>query len=139
MAKFVSLPDLHWVGGDFPWQLQSALVWESDALGTIRVPSGYRTDLASVPRLPIIHALAGGRAHMPAVLHDFLYEHHNTLRITRKQADVAFLQAMIAVDEPANAFTRYAMYFGVRMGGWFVWRRHKPHADDRIRSHERDE
>lgn len=37
------------------------------------VPAGYVTDLASVPRVPFVYLVAGGRARKAAVIHDWLY------------------------------------------------------------------
>lgn len=122
MSRFVEIPDLQWVGGDMPWLLKTRMVFISDAAGEIVVPEGFRTDLASVPRLPFIHLWTGGRANMPAVLHDYLYS-GGMPDITRAQADRAFLESMAAVDEPKWAITRRAMWLGVRVGGWRYFRR----------------
>lgn len=121
MTRILELPELLWVGGSYPWELQSRLVFQSDEAGTIIVPAHYRTDLASVPRIPGIHAWTGGRANMPAVIHDYLYD-CCTAYMTRRQADRAFLEAMRAIREPRRAPTRWAMYLGVRLGGWRSWR-----------------
>lgn len=77
----------------------------------VTVPAGFATDLASVPRLPGAYLLFGGRARRSAILHDYLY----VTRWDRKFADNAFLAAMRA--EGVGAFTRWAMWLGVRVGG----------------------
>ena len=81
------------------------------------VPTGFYTDLASIPAparmvLPVndIHARS-------SVLHDYLYAFHRRLRLTRKQADDIFLQAMKSDKVPY--WKRYTMYLGVRLGGGF--------------------
>ena len=122
MSQFITIPELRWAGGEYPWEVVSPLVWEDDEIGRVIVPSGYCTDLASVPRIPLVYAWTGGRANMPAILHDYLYDCW-TDRITRKQADQAFLRAMGAMREPGAWLTRRAMYAGVRVGGWRGWRK----------------
>lgn len=85
----------------------------------VTVPAGFTTDLASVPRLPGAYLLFGGRARRSAILHDYLY----MTRWDRKFADDAFLAAM--KTEGVNAFTRWAMWLGVRVGGSAYYDRHE--------------
>lgn len=48
-------------------------MYQSDVIGTLCVPRGFRTDFASVPRLPVAYLLAGGKANAAAVVHDWMY------------------------------------------------------------------
>ena len=110
-----------------PWSLESRCVYLTEVLGepeTIEVPAGYRTDLASVPRLPGIYWRVGNRAVLPSIVHDYLFEHdpHNW---GRKVADRIFLEAMTDEKDPPWPTTRWAMYMGVRLGGWRAWRRYR--------------
>jgi hypothetical protein len=75
------------------------------------VPAGFETDLASVPRLPLMYMLFGGKAREAAALHDWLY----TVRRDREFADSCFYAAM---RNEEDAITRAAMWLGVRVGGW---------------------
>lgn len=118
-GHFDLLPSIQWVGGSLPWELTSSMIWQDDEAGTIIVPVGFRTDLASVPRLPYVFALTGNRASMPAVLHDFLY--HNDL-VTREVADRIFYDAMTALNDPKSKLLRVLMYNGVRFFGGRHWR-----------------
>lgn len=122
MKKFLKLPEMRWVSYKHGWRLTSHLIFRSDTHGLVVVPVGFETNLASVPRLPMIHLLAAGRANMPAVLHDFLYGCCKT-NLTRKEADKIFLEAMRDIAEPASALTQFAMYIGVRIGGRRHWRK----------------
>ncbi|MEP3857279.1 MAG: DUF1353 domain-containing protein [Porticoccus sp.] len=122
MSSFLKIPPVTWVGGKYPWRLDGDLVFKSDKIGLIIVPRGYLTDFASVPRLPIIRWAAGGRASMPAIVHDYLYD-CCTKHITRAEADASFLDAMTAIDDPSWAVTRRIMWLGVRAGGWAAWRK----------------
>jgi hypothetical protein len=76
------------------------------------VPPGFKTDLASVRRFPVMYWLFGGKARKSAVLHDWLYR--ETQR-DRAWCDNVFLTAMRS-EEPA--WRRAIMWLGVRMGGW---------------------
>jgi hypothetical protein len=98
---------------DGQWVVCVSLVFASLVAGmVITVPAGFRTDLASVPRLPLIYWLCGGRANKPATLHDYLY---STGLVPRAIADAIFLEAMAAVGVPR--VYRLLMWAGVRVGG----------------------
>ena len=98
---------------DGEWRLAKPLTYSSEVAGrVITVPAGFKTDLASVPRLPVVYWLCGGRANKPAVVHDFLY---STGILARDIADAVFLEAMGVVGVPF-AYRRL-MWAGVRLGG----------------------
>lgn len=94
------------------WRLLSPLVYSSDLAGTITVPSGFLTDFASVPRLPVTFLLAGDCGHAAAVIHDFLYTTH---QVSRATADAVFREALRAGGEPG--WRAWLMWAGVRIGG----------------------
>jgi hypothetical protein len=79
----------------------------------IVVPEGFVTDLSSVPRLPIVYWLYGGRARKAAVPHDFLYQTHICPKAI---ADGVFLEAMGLIPD-LPAWARAAMHKGVVLGG----------------------
>jgi len=126
MAAFLSKPELKWVGGDYPWELTENLEYVSERHGYFCIPAGYRTDFASVPRLPFAYWAAGGKAVLPSILHDHCYD-CRTAVMTRKQADKVFLEAMKAASDPASGFTRWVMYAAVRAGGGRGWQRDSSH------------
>jgi hypothetical protein len=95
------------------YALEQPLVYESDLVGRITVPTGFRTDFASVPRLPLTYLLAGGKGNRAAVIHDFLYSGGRPM--TRKQADAIFKEALEACGY--GSFTVWLMHTGVRLGG----------------------
>lgn len=102
---------------DGHWKLFYNLSYRCDLLKTtITVPAGFVTDFASIPRIPLAYWLLGGTANEAAVIHDFLYRKQFT---TRKQADQVLLEAMVATD--IIPWRRAMIYFGVRIGGWYVW------------------
>lgn len=105
-------------------ELVEPLVYYSDLLNCeICAPVGFQSDGASVPRLPIIYTLYGNRAHMESVLHDMLYRVDCPWDVTRRIADLIFFEAMTSRGKPA--YIRYAMYKGVRLGGWASYEKRK--------------
>ena len=110
------------------WIIDSRLVYESDLVGIIIVPEGFETDFASVPRIPVFYILFGDRAHRESVIHDYLYRSDSFPSLSRSQADNVFLEAMKCRGK--RFFVRYAMYWGVRAGGWTAY--HKRNVGDRL-------
>jgi Protein of unknown function (DUF1353) len=103
------------------WLLLRPLAYQSDLAGRIfTVPVGFRTDLASVPRLPLAYLLAGGRASEAAVVHDFLYRSH---LVPRRLADGVFREAAAVTGVPA--WLRWLMWAAVRAFGWRHWERQR--------------
>jgi Protein of unknown function (DUF1353) len=100
---------------DHPFRYESDL-----AKKTFTVPVGFFTDFASVPRLGIIYAMLGDRAHEPAVVHDWLYYAAVT---TRAMADDVLMEAMARKYLPW--WQRYPIWWGVRAGGWLAWNTHR--------------
>lgn len=98
--------------------------YQSDIVGLVSVPVGFRTDFASVPRIGFIYALLGNTAHQAAVIHDWAY--YSDL-MDRETADKVLLEAMEATGiEP---WKRKAIYWGVRLGGWKAWADHRKRGD----------
>ena len=127
MSKFLSALDGRSVD-DKLWLLLSPLHYESDILGPIKVPLGFMTDFASVPRVPIAYMLFGDRAHRESVIHDYLYRTDSVPRATYSQANNVFLEAMKVRGK--GYFVRYAMYWGVVLGGWTAY--HKKRVKDKL-------
>lgn len=99
------------------WVLVESLIYESDlAKCTIVVPKGFQTDLASVPRLPVIFLLTGNTSNEAAAVHDFLYSSH---QVTREIADGILREASAVTGVPS--WRRWAMWAGVRLGGTSHW------------------
>lgn len=104
------------------WEVQKDLVFYSRILDTvIRVERHFVTDLASVPRLPIVYMMVGEIAQEAAVIHDYLYQKHsiNGQPITKRQADLVLYEAMGACQYPV--WQKEAMYGGVFVGGFSSW------------------
>ena len=127
MAEFITELDAVCID-DGTWRLGASLVYDSGLVGPIKVPAGFETDFASVPRVPVAYMLFGDRAHHEAVIHDYLYRMDSVPIVDRETADAVFLEAMKARGK--GAFVRYSMYLGVRLGGWTAY--HKKRVKDRI-------
>jgi hypothetical protein len=80
------------------------------------IPAGFVTDFASVPRALWSIFPPHGKYSPAAVLHDYLYRFS---KLSRKRCDDIFLECMTALGVPY--FKRYAMYWGLRVGGWAAW------------------
>ena len=95
------------------WELKEPLSYLSDAAGRIiTVPPGFRTDFASVPRLPLAYLVAGDTCHQAATLHDYLYR---TGELSRSMADRIFFEAAGASGEAW--WRRILIYAAVRLFG----------------------
>ena len=109
---------------DCVWMLCEPLIYESDVLGTVvTVPAGFFTDLASVPRVPVIFTIWGNRSHREAVVHDYLYCTNSVPVVSKLQADRVFLEAMKAVNK--SCYIRWFMFIGVAGFSWMFYHRRK--------------
>lgn len=116
MAQFLTPLRGEWLD-DQRYQLTEDLVYQSDvAKQTFTIPAGFVTDFASVPRLPVIYLLFGGRAHHESVPHDFLYQTHKTGKV---MADRVFLEAMDCRGKGIPV--RWGMFTGVFAFGWLSY------------------
>lgn len=84
-----------WINeGTGQWQLTHMFSYYSALLQrVVDVPLGFSTDFASVPKLPLVYLVHGGRYARPAVIHDFLCRQGHVLR---NRSDSVFLEAMRA-------------------------------------------
>lgn len=110
--QFLTMLQGQWLD-DARFRLTSPLIYDSEVAGmTITAPAGLITDFASVPRVPLVYTLFGDRAHHEAVIHDLCYGTHI---VTKAVADKVFIEAM--KERGKSVFVRYAMYWGVVLGG----------------------
>jgi len=109
--------------GDF-WYLTHPFTYRTGTGERITVPRGTRTDFASIPR-PLWSLVGSPVGHytQAAVLHDALYQ---TGATTRRRADALLYEAMGCLD--VRPTQRWAIWAGVRIGGWLAWWRHRNRA-----------
>jgi len=93
----------------------------------IRVPQGFITDFASIPKCLTLLLPDWAKFNKSPVLHDWLYRTKTIMGepITRKQADDIFLEAMLVgwKDYPKRYFVAHLEYYAVRIAGGLSWRR----------------
>ena len=113
---FTNQPILTTSDKDGLWYLVNDLIYQTTSGEVITVPSGFDTDLASIPQ--IFHSIipVNGRHRSPAIIHDYLYVIQDR---SRSEADAIFLEAMESVG--VRWTQRYAMYWAVRLGGLLPW------------------
>ena len=94
------------------YQLDYPFVYESDLAGLIAVPPDFVTDLASIPRIPILYELLNGIADEPGVIHDYLY---STAKVPRLLADQVLKEACLVSG--VSGLDAEEIYWGVREFG----------------------
>jgi len=107
-----------WEPGE--WALTAPLIWQEPKL-RIEVPTGFITDLASIPSGLRGSLNVTGLSRRPAVVHDYLY---CVQTIQRPQADDFLRRALIAEGE--TFAVAQAFWLGVRLGGASHWYSRKP-------------
>jgi len=144
MARWIEVPATRYVGGKCPHEVVIAGRYETDILPgghklkIIEIPIGYRTDFASVFRLPFMYWLFGGKAHNASIVHDILHDCHSdkTLSqedaekygtVTQKECDQIFEEIMDLEKDPESKFERKVMYYAVRIGGKIAWAKDSTH------------
>lgn len=110
---------------DSTWDLISNLRVRLGDGRILAAPTGFNTDLASVPRVFWNVLPPFGRYEEAAVIHDWIYRQAGHVQvfcegqwrdsyITRKEADDILRAGMVASEVPA--WQRFAIYWAVR---WF--------------------
>lgn len=115
---FLSHPVLEVSDAEDEWILSAPLVYVAENSEPYVVPRGFVTDLASIPRALYAVIPVNGKHRSAAILHDWLYE---TQKMSRARCDGLFLEAM--ASSGVRWSLRWAMYLGVRAGGWVPWAR----------------
>lgn len=100
------------------YKILSPLIYEDvESYIKVVVPSGFITNLSSVPRIPFIFTIFGGYGDYASVFHDWLY---HSKELSRKESDKIFKKLLI---ETGNSKWRSElMYLSVRLFGWLYWK-----------------
>jgi hypothetical protein len=99
---------------DNRWRLERDLLYHGRS-DTFRVPAGFTTDFASVPRPLWWLVPRYGRFTRSTVLHDHLWGLADAGRISRCDADGIFRRSMNELGVPF--LQRWIMWAAVRLGG----------------------
>ena len=113
--NLLSTKEIGELNGKIIYELTDSLIYIRKNGQRIEVPLRFQTDLASVPRVPIVFMAWGDRAHREAVLHDYVYRYDSVPILFRPEGDELFKEAMISRDQPWYIY--HPMYAGVRAGG----------------------
>ena len=114
-------PRIYWSKKQKAWLTATDVQWfDKHSAVTILVPAGFRTDLASVPK--VLHPIVSpaGCWNKASIVHDFLYYMRGRLpggkKLTRKECDRIFLD--IAIIDGTNPFVATIGYYGIRANPW---------------------
>lgn len=105
------------------WILLSEFGYEVGEEGSgdvINVNIGFQTDFASIPRPLWVFLPRWGKYGNAAVIHDYLYWEQPR---SRKDSDDILLEGMVVLE--VSIIKRYAIFWAVRLGGWWAWWRNK--------------
>lgn len=108
------------VGGG-RWRVAESFTFTPAKFAPVKVPKGFETDFASVPRYLWAFFPPDGQYSQAAVTHDFLYQKMKDLtwvgpKRSRKECDQIFLEAMKELG--VGVWKRQVMYRAVRLFGW---------------------
>lgn len=123
MSSFTTPLDLRANDDGRTFTLLTEFDYEIGDLGsgrTIRVPVGFVTDFASIPRVFWNILPPWGKYGKAAVLHDWNYKKQE---FSRAFCDDILDESMAALG--VGWLTRHVIWLGVRMGGWVAWNQHK--------------
>lgn len=121
------------------WKVYQSFAYDIGALGsgrTVVIPQGFTTDFASIPKLLWTILPPNGQAYdRAAVVHDYLYRggwitEAGTRLLhypERAEADSILNEAMAVSN--VGRVKRWAIYEGVRVGGWVPWNKYR-HPED---------
>lgn len=123
MSSFTNPLDLRANDDGKTFRLLTEFDYEIGQLGSnriIRVPAGFVTDFASIPRAFWSILPPWGKYGKAAVLHDWNYTNQE---FTRSFCDDILYESMEALG--VSWLTRHTIWLGVRIGGWVAWNQHK--------------
>ena len=105
------------------WELEAPFEYYTEIFDKkvyIKVPKGFLTDFASIPK--IFHSFISDKDkyNKASVIHDYLYY---TAIFDRKTADKIFLEAMEVLN--IHPVKRYIFYLSVRIFGILAWKKHR--------------
>lgn len=95
-------------------------VGKKNSKDVVSVPTGFKTDFASVPRLLWCIFPPDGQYTQSAVLHDFLYSKRERKRL---ECDRIFLESMEVLE--VSWWRRRTIFRAVRLFGWLPWKKRR--------------
>jgi len=115
MGKFSENLDLRWgmEDGVVFWTLLAPLSYTSDDGTVYTAPVGFKTDLASIPRIFWTILPPFWKYARAAVIHDWIIDGLNDSKLANK----VFREAMISIR--VNKQQMWVIYYGVCLHFWF--------------------
>ena len=106
------------------WKLLETIRIHSEYLNkSVVVLRGFVTDFASTPKFLWSILPPFGLYSTAALVHDKLYKDAGKLELKRKDCDKVFEELLIR--STCKKWKRRAMYYGVRIGGFIAWKKHR--------------
>lgn len=118
--KFLTVCSLTPMADGRNWRLDQPLVYAPAAGGHITVPTGFVTDLASIPRIFWNIMPPFGKYTEAAIVHDYIYRLHS---FSRSRCDALFREMMTVLK--VKSLAKWTIYIAVRAFGWIAWRNEK--------------
>lgn len=135
MSEFLSPLELEYIDGK-NWKVIAPFEYHfgsPDGDELVDIPVGFITDFASIPKILWNILPPVGSYGKAAVVHDWLYRRrtvvfdclvcetgHPLRSVSRREADYRFREAMQVLG--TDWLTRWVIWAGVRLGGWWAWR-----------------
>lgn len=88
---------------------------------TFDIPAGFETDYSSIPAAAR-WLVRWDRVDIAGVVHDYLYKE---APYGRRRADQMWRRVATRGDHHANWVQATLGYYGLRVGGWWAWRKHR--------------
>jgi hypothetical protein len=115
-----------WRDDDKIWELHAPIrfKWRDREY---EIPIGTRSDLCSIPRVPILYMCLGGKYNVEGFVHDWLYQ---TGLLSKDEADRCLY---VMITEHSGKPKLGAMYYqGVKKFGWKAWNDHRSKDNARV-------
>ena len=117
-TDYVDSRIFRYVKGENIWaELLDDLEYTSEDNIDYKIPKGFQTDFASVPKPLWAFFSPFGKYTQAAVLHDWLYKGNGVN--SRKEADALFFEA--GVSSCMQKISMFIMWFFVRLYAWFAY------------------
>ncbi len=120
MSSFTSPLVVEFLGKG-KWRLSQTFEYRTKSGKAIRVPGGFTTDFASIPKMFWSILPPYGKWGKAAVVHDYLY--YINKEYTREQADDIFKEAMGVLG--VNWLVKGILYNAVRWFGGGAWNKQR--------------
>ena len=114
-----------WLDGGRRWKLVFPFTYHVGSKRSnkvIKVPAGFDTDFASIPKF-LWFLPAWAKFSKAAVIHDYIYQNHGKLDMSRRQADDIFLEAMLVSwrNHKLGKILAHIFHWAVRLFSWIAW------------------